>query len=124
VAIGGAIPWWTAIVLAFACFMFLDLTTLLAARLTTWEAAYRGIRLPLNVVRRGMDYHAAHYLPVALLAATTVLAFRVFLLRNPMIGAGWWLNYLYIICGEVIVCAGYLFSTYWTAMRNMMYASK
>ena len=26
--------------------------------------------------------------------------------------------------GEVVVTAGYLFSTYWTAMRNLMYANK
>ena len=37
----------------------------LAARLTAWEARYRGIRLPLPVVRRAMNYHLASCLPVA-----------------------------------------------------------
>src|SRR5438309_5263271 len=39
--------------------------TNLAAALTTWEARYRGYRLPKNVVLRGLYYHAAHYTPVA-----------------------------------------------------------
>ena len=122
--IGAQVPWRMAIALGGLCFIFLEVTTVIAARLTTWEAHYRGIRLPLNVVRRGLDYHAAHYLPVALLAAATVLGFRIFLLRNPAFGATWWLNYLYVICAEVIICALYLFRTYWIAMRNMMYASR
>ena len=123
-SIGAQLPWRLAIALAAFCFIFLEVTTVVAAKLTTWEAAYRGIRLPLNVVRRGLDYHAAHYLPVASLAVATVLAFRLFLLRYPTLGATWWLNYLYILCGEVIICSIYLFRTYWIAMRNMMYASR
>ena len=33
-------------------------------------------------------------------------------------------KYLYVLCGEVIVAAFYLFETYWIAMRNMMYANR
>jgi len=33
------------------------------------------------------------------------------------------MGYLYVLCGEVILAAGYLFMTYWTGMRNLMYAN-
>jgi hypothetical protein len=100
------------------------LTTALAARLTNWEATYRGYRMPTAVVRRGLDYHAAHYLPVAIVATLTILAFREFQLHFPVKSAEWGMRYLYILSGEVILSAGYLFMPYWTAMKNMMYASR
>ena len=118
-AIGAVWPWWTAILLAVASYLFLTLTLALAARLTTWEATYRGIRLPLGVVRRGLDYHAAHYLPVGIVAALTVGTFRAILVRHPDLV----MQYVYLLSAEVIVAAIYLFVTYWKAMRNMMYAS-
>src|SRR5689334_13721306 len=36
--------------------LLLLITTRVAARLTSWEAAYRGLRLPTPVVLRGLDY--------------------------------------------------------------------
>jgi hypothetical protein len=122
--IGDKVPWWDAILLAGASFAFLVLTIRLAAWLTNWEATYRGYRLPMNVVQRGLDYHAAHYLPVALIAALSVLTYRILLMHFPARGVEWGMKYLYVICGEVILAAGYLFKTYWTGMRNMMYASR
>jgi hypothetical protein len=122
--IGAGISWpmWAA--LGAGAYLMLLFITRIAARLTTLEATYRGIRLPLTVVRRGMDYHAAHYLPVGVLAAGTVLAYRLLLMRNPAQGTAWGTAYLYILCGEVIASAAYLFRTYWVGMRNMMYASR
>jgi hypothetical protein len=105
-----------------AAYIFLVLTTHVAARLTTLEAGYRGLRLPLATVLRGLHYHAAHYLPVGLLAAGTVLGYQLALLRGWAGGTSGAM-YLYILSGEVVVTAGYLFSTYWTAMRNLMYAN-
>lgn len=108
--------------ICLATFVFLMLLTRLAGWLTHWEATYRGLRLPLPVVLRGMHYHAAHYLPVGLIACATVLGYQLLLTRG-------WANaesgtsYLYVLSGEVIVAAAYLFSTYWTAMRNLMYAN-
>jgi hypothetical protein len=32
--------------------------------------------------------------------------------------------YLYVLCGLVVLSAGYLFQTYWIGMRNMMYANR
>jgi len=32
--------------------------------------------------------------------------------------------YLYILSAQVVISAIYLFTTYWTGMRNMMYANR
>lgn len=121
--IGGYVPWYAVVALALVAYGFLALITRIAGRLTTFEATYRGIRLPLEVVRRGMDYHAAHYLPVALITALTVVGYRVALGHSTAL-ATWGTTYLYTLCGEVVVAAAYLFNTYWIAMRNTMYASR
>jgi hypothetical protein len=63
--------------LTLVTYFALDGITRLAARLTNWEATYRGIRLPYDIVLRGMYYHAAHYIPVAFAAAVTVLGYQV-----------------------------------------------
>jgi hypothetical protein len=74
------------------------------------------------VVLRGLDYHAAHYLPVAIVGAATVLGYHFLLYRH-------WVTllsettYLYVLCGEVVASAVYLFLTYWIGMKNMMYAN-
>jgi hypothetical protein len=107
----------------FAIYFTLLGTTRLAAILTHWEASYRGIRLPRSVVLRGMYYHAAHYLPVAALAMVTVVGFHL-LIGNHLVGPSWIVYYLYVLSGEVILCAFYLFETYWIGMRNMMYANR
>ena len=110
------------LVLSIVTFSLLIGTTRLAARLTSWEAAYRGYRLPFPVVLRGLDYHAAHYLPVALIGAATVIGYHIALKHNWVSGYTGPL-YLYTLCGEVLVAAAYLFWTYWIGMRNMMYAN-
>jgi hypothetical protein len=107
-----------------ASYVSLTGITYLAARLTTWEATFRGLRLPLAVVLRAMDYHAAHYLPVAMVAAATVLGYAAWLWKRPNIAGLYGIMYLYVLCGEVVVCALYLFRTYWAAMRNLMYANR
>lgn len=101
----------------------LDGTTRLAAKLTTLEATYRGLRLPYAIVLRGLHYHAAHYLPVATIAAITVWIY-LFLLSQEIATIASASIYLYVLSGEVILGAAYLFNTYWIAMRNMMYANK
>lgn len=119
-AIGAVLPWWTTFLFALASYLFLTLSLALAARLTTWEATYRGYRLPLGAVRRGLDYHAAHYLPVAIVAAVTVAGLRKLLSHHPDLV----MQYIYLLAAEVVLAAVYLFVTYWKAMRNMMYASR
>jgi hypothetical protein len=111
------------VVMVLAVFFFLELTTSVAARLTHWEASYRGLRLPMPVVLRAMYYHAAHYVPVCAAACATVAGYQYLLARGglPPESAT---TYLYVLCAEVIVAAFYLFKTYWTAMRNVMYANR
>ena len=111
---------WLAI--SVATFVVLLGLTHIASRLTTWEATYRGLRLPRVAVKRGMHFHAAHYLPVALVAALTVIGYDLLLSRKVLTGLSA-MPYLYVICAEVIVGALYLFWTYWIGMRNMMYAN-
>ncbi len=104
-------------------YMVIRLTTRLAARLTAWEAAYRGFRLPLSVVRRGLEYHAAHYLPVAIVAVLTTSGFRLLIAARPAFDR-YATAYIATLCGEVVVGATWLFLTYWAAMRNMFYANR
>jgi hypothetical protein len=101
----------------------LTLLTRFAARLTNWEATYRGLRLPVPVVRRGLAFHAAHYLPVAIVALVTTAAYQIALHLHQMYWLIHWKIYLGVLCAEVILGAAYLFNTYWIAMRNMMYAN-
>jgi hypothetical protein len=115
------LPWVNAVLfLAFPLIAFIALagTIALAARLTAWEARYRGFRLPHNVVLRALYYHSAHILPVALTVFFTCAGYRYFVL--PAFESA----YLYTLCGEVIVAAGYLFNTYWIGMRGWMYANR
>jgi hypothetical protein len=102
-------------------FVLLELITRLAAKLTAWEAAYRGYRLPYPVVLRGLYFHAAHYLPIGLLAFATLLISRRALVQYPLHFT--YDRYAYVLCAEVILAAGYLFKTYWIGMRIMMYAN-
>ena len=120
----GAPSIWIAAALIVITYLVLHGVTYVAARLTTWEAAYRGLRLPLNVVLRGMYYHAAHYLPVALAVAITVWANSMWEHFHRGASVPSYDTYLYVLCGEVILFAGYLFNTYWIGMRNMMYANR
>jgi hypothetical protein len=112
-----------AALLAIVSYAGLWATTWLAVRLTAWEAAYRGLRLPLPVVTRSMYYHAAHYLPVGLAAVATVVTYAI-LYERRMLDVQTLTPYLYAICAEIIVAAAYLFKTYWIGMRNMMYANR
>lgn len=112
-----------AVALTLLTYLALDLTTRLAARLTTLEGTYRGYRLPYPVVLRAMYYHAAHYLPVAAAALLTVAGYQLLSAVIPYMGETA-VIYLYVLAGEVIVSALYLFSTYWAGMRNMMYANR
>lgn len=120
----GALGGRMAIPAAVAVLAISILVLRVAARLTAWEAAYRGLRLPLPVVRRGLYYHTAHFVPVVATIAATIGVFRL-LLNQP---SPHWMQiattFVYILCGEVLVGSAYLFITYWIAMRNMMYANR
>ncbi len=106
-----------------ATYLFLIGTSRLAAWLTNWEGTYRGLRLPLPIVRRALQYHSAHYFPVGVVAAATVLGYQLALARDWISGTSG-ATYLYVLCVEVVIAAAYLFRTYWAAMRNLMYANR
>ncbi len=113
----------TTVLFAILAYLAIAGTTWLAAALSAWEGAYRGLRLPRGVVQRGLYYHAPHYLPVAVAALLTVLAYHLmgrFNLLSPSAA----IPYLYVLSAEVIAGAVYLFWTYWIGMRNMMYANR
>lgn len=114
------------VVLTVVTYVAVDLLTRLAARLTHWEATYRGIRLPYDLVLRGLYYHAAHYVPVSLAAVVTVLGYQLLLFAGTLNLASplTYTAYLYFLCGQVVISAFYLFHTYWIAMRSMMYANR
>jgi hypothetical protein len=109
--------------LVIGVYLFLEITTSVAARLTRWEAAYRGLRMPVAVVLRAMYYHAAHYVPVGAAVLATVTGYA-FLLASGTVSGLTTPAYVYVLCGEVVVAAFYLFKTYWIAMRNVMYANR
>jgi hypothetical protein len=117
--------WVLALLVGFT-YLAMEVINRFAAKLTAWEAAYRGIRLPYAVVLRGLAYHAAHYPPVALVVLVTV-AMHLWVLFSPYLSE-MALNistvYLYVLSAEVIIAAVYLFWTYWIGMRNMMYANR
>jgi hypothetical protein len=114
-----------------AVYAFLDGITRLAAWLTTLEATYRGLRLPYDIVLRGMYYHAAHYVPVAIAALVVVVGYQLlWLCSNPWFAVHNWVQantatvYLCVLCAQVVISAIYLFQTYWIGMRNMMFANR
>jgi hypothetical protein len=109
--------------LAVGIYVALSLLIRLAARLTAWEAAYRGYRLPHTVVLRALYYHTSHFIPVALAAWITVWGYTRLRLHGYLqLTSG--TDYLYVLSGLVVVCAIYLFDTYWISMRNLMYANR
>jgi len=116
-------PWLIWAAGAPVTYAFLWFTNRLAARLSAWEAGYRGMRLPLNVVLRSLYYHAAHYQPVSLVAFLTVLG-NWLLVRFGVISEASAQRYLIVLCSEVLLGAGYLFKTYWTGMKGVMYANR
>lgn len=109
--------------IAGAIFVILSVVTRLASFLTSIEAKYWGFRLPGAVVRRGLDYHAVHYLPVAILSLTVVVGYRV-LLATGVLDETSTVMYLYVLSGVVVSSAAYLFFTYVIAMKRMMFANR
>jgi hypothetical protein len=111
---------WPAI--CFVAYVAIRLTIIVAAWLTNLEASYRGYRLPIRVVRRAMYYNAAHLIPVGTVILATVAGY-VSLQEQNILGFGTATTYLYVLAGEIIFAAGYLFTAYWIAMSNLMYAN-
>ena len=120
----GVVIWLIVGLISF--FAFIGVKAL-AARLTAWEANYRGLRLPKTVVRRGMDYHAASLPVVIALVLAVVLVFRACLVAGWIEEPATYLQaiyaYLGTLAGVCVAGAVYLFWTYWIGMKNMLYAN-
>ena len=104
-------------------YVLLTGVTRLAGWLSSLEARYWGMRLPHPIVRRGLQFHAACYLPVGLLAVCITWGYRA-LLGAGVVSYASATYYLYTLCAAVIVSALYLFRMYWIAMKGMMYANR
>jgi hypothetical protein len=113
----------TLVLLIGATFVATLVLNHVAARLTAWEAAYRGIRLPKRVVLRGLDYHAPHYLPIAVRVAAVIFGYQIIIRYAPNTAGLYATTYLYVLCGAIVIGAIYSFKTYWIAMRNLMYGN-
>jgi len=116
----------TAIVAALGYPIVLFLLLLvrrIASALTSLEARYWGMRLPLPVVTRAMQFHTPHYAPVGLLAVVVTWGYQL-LLAARLVGFETGSTYVYTLSAAVVVSAFYLFHTYWIAMRNIMYANR
>ena len=95
----------------------------LAARLTAWEADYRGMRLPRRTARRVMCYHAAQATVAAAGVLAVVAGYRTLLAAGAVDGAATLTGYLLVLAGAATVAAVYLFVTYWGAMRSVLRAN-
>ncbi len=113
------VPWAVIAGLTFAAAL---LTAALAARLTAFEARWRGLRMPMRVARRCLSYHAAHASAAALAFATIALGYRLLWLLG-LVDFASFVPYIATLSACTIVGAVYLFWTYWVGMRNMQYAN-
>lgn len=98
--------------------------TRLASFLTRIEGSYWGYRMPAAAVQRAMHYHAAQLLPVSIVTLLTIGGYRGLTLFHLISSAETAVTYLIVLCVEVVLAAGYLFRTYWIAMKNIMFANR
>lgn len=96
----------------------------LAGKLSVLEARYHGMRLPEVAVTRALHYHSACLTPVAFLTALLPGTYRALQLFDLLPSGSYEMAYLYVLCGWVVLAAGYLFATYWMAMKSIMYANR
>lgn len=111
-----------AVVFAVLAVWLLGGVTRLATWLTSKEGAFWGMRLPSHVVTRAMSFHAANYLPVALVALLVTGGYRVALLLG-ITNAASGVAYLITLSVLVVVSALWLFESYVIAMRRIRLAN-
>jgi hypothetical protein len=119
--------WWMTAIVSVVCGSVLVPALAwigtLASKLSAFEAGWWGMRLPLNAVRRAMDYHSAAYVPVAI--GAFVIIWGYLLLRaTDVLAIDTLPTYLYVLAGYVIVAAGYLFRMFVIAMTSIRWANQ
>lgn len=107
-----------AVILPFA----LAALTRLATWLTYQESKWWGMRLPTPVVRRAMNFHAANYLPVAIVGFAITAGYRL-LLATRVLSPSTGVPYLVVLCSAVVLSAFWLFESYVVAMRRIRLAN-
>jgi hypothetical protein len=100
----------------------LELTTMAAIWLASKESLYWGMRLPQAVVTRAMQFHAANYLPVSIVAGLITWGYQFLLAieATTLLTATW---YLGVLSSAVVVCAIWLFVGFVQAMRQIRFAN-
>lgn len=102
----------------------IHLTHRLTAYLSALEARYHGLRLPHRTVIRALHYHSAQLPLVAGAVAVYTSGYRLMLAWDLLPRGPTEMTYVYGLCGLVVLSAGYLFWTYWLAMKSLMYANR
>lgn len=96
--------------------------TRLAVWMTEKESRWWGMRLPRAVLVRAMDFHAANYLPVGIMAIVITGGFRL-LVESGVLTLGDAVPYLVLLSAAVVVGAFWLFESFVIAMRRIRYAN-
>lgn len=109
-------------VLIVASIVLLTQVTRLAIWLTAKESKWWGMRLPSPVLKRAMDFHAANYLPVGILALTITGGYRL-LNELHVLSDIQAVPYLVTLSAAVVAGAVWLFESFVIAMRRIRYAN-
>lgn len=109
-------------VLAVVSIVLLYQVTKLAIWMTEKESKWWGMRLPRAMLVRAMNFHAANYLPVGLVAVVITVGFRI-LLELRLITLGDAVPYLMLLSVAVVVSAFWLFESFVIAMRRIRLAN-
>ena len=111
---------------AAAAYLAMALLAWAAERFVTWAATSRGDAAEPPGVRRALCFHAAHYVPVALVLAATAGAHLLLLDAGYLDWRSWDSSTRvtrYVLAGEALLGAVYLYRAHRVAMRKMMYVS-
>lgn len=111
-----------AVVFSFVAYGMLRLVTWLAVRMTAVESKFWGMRLSPEMLRRAMNFHAANYLPVGVLAVLVTGGYRL-ALETDLLNAQWGVAYLVTLCVAVVAGAMWLFESFVIAMRRIRLAN-
>jgi hypothetical protein len=111
-----------ACVFSALAFGLLRFVTWSAERMTAVESKFWGMRLSPAMLRRAMNFHAANYLPVGVLAVLVTGGYRL-ALETDLLSAQWGVAYLVTLSAAVVAGALWLFESFVIAMRRIRLAN-
>jgi predicted RNA-binding Zn-ribbon protein involved in translation (DUF1610 family) len=109
-------------VFAAIAYGLLRFITWLAVRATAVESKFWGMRLSPEMLKRAMNFHAANYLPVGVLAVLVTGGYRIAIETN-LLSPLWGVAYLVTLCVAVVAAALWLFESFVIAMRRIRLAN-